>query len=67
MNAITETPALPRLLSIREVAIAAGVAELTILREIKRGNLAVIRIGRRTLVHPDDLARFIDCCREEAA
>lgn len=65
MNAIPDAPALPRLRSIREIAEAAGVSELTILREIKRGNLAVIRIGRRTLIHPDDWRAYLDrrCAR----
>lgn len=60
-------PAPERLLSLRDVQRRLGVSKPTVLRSVQEGRLVVIRIGRRTLVHPDDLARFIDCCREEAA
>ncbi len=59
-------PAPEKLLSLRDVQRRLGVSKPTVLRSVRAGRLVVVRIGRRTLVHPDDLERFIDSCREAA-
>jgi excisionase family DNA binding protein len=47
------------LLNITEVAKELGVSTFTVRAEIYRRRLAVVRVGRRVLVHPKDLAAFI--------
>jgi len=53
----------PKLLSIADVSRALGVAEITVARLIRSGELARIKIGQRTLVHPADVIAFVDARR----
>jgi excisionase family DNA binding protein len=48
-----------RLLSLREVRQLLGVSKMTVHRLVAGGGLAVVRIGTRTLVEPDDLRALI--------
>jgi len=49
----------PMLFSQRQTAEALAVSEKTVRRLVARGELAVIRVGRRVLITRDELARFI--------
>ena len=68
MNANTPpVPAVPRLaLSVPEAAQAIGVSEREVWRLIARGELPVVRIGRRTLVHVAALDSFLTACGTRA-
>jgi excisionase family DNA binding protein len=46
------------LLRIEAAAILLGIGRTTMYDLIGRGRIPVVRIGRRTLVHRDDLERF---------
>jgi len=48
------------LLSINDVIAEIGVCRTTVFRLFKDGSLKTIKIGRRTLVRPDDLRSFIE-------
>ncbi len=56
-----------KLIPLRDVQHRLGISKRGVTRLVRRQEIAVVRIGRRTLVHPDDLARFIDRCRRDAA
>lgn len=47
------------MLSVPIVAAIAGVSPRTIRRHVASGDLVVRRIGRRVVVHPDDLAHWL--------
>jgi excisionase family DNA binding protein len=47
--------------SVKEAATLIGVSGRTISREIQRGRLAVVRVGRRVLIPADALAAFAGC------
>jgi excisionase family DNA binding protein len=49
----------PLALSIREACAAANVGRTTLYAAIKDGNLAARKIGRRSIVLTDDLARWL--------
>jgi len=51
--------AIPRLLALREVAEYCRVSPHTIRSWVKKGRLKPLRICRRLLFHPDEVARFI--------
>lgn len=51
--------ALPRLLSLKEVCAVLRISAKTLQRRIDAGELVVVRDGRRVLVTPRDLARYI--------
>ncbi len=55
------------LIPLRDVQRRLGLSKRTVLELVRQRRLAVVRIGRRTLVHPEDLERFIASCRQEAA
>ncbi len=57
----------PKLLSIADVSRALGVAEITVARLIRSGELARIKIGQRTLVHPADVIAFVDARRAKSS
>lgn len=54
------------LLDIPKVAETLGVSVYLARQEIYRKRLACIRVGRRTLVHPDDLEAYIQARRSPA-
>ncbi len=45
--------------NLRTLAEALDVAPVTLHREIDRGNLHATRIGRRIIVLPDEVARYL--------
>ena len=45
--------------SVREAATALGVSSRTIVREIQRGHLSAIRIGKRVLIAQSELERLL--------
>ena len=47
-----------RLLDLKACAEYLGVEATTVRRRIKAGELVASPIGRRILVHPDDLAAY---------
>ena len=51
--------ALQRLLTLKEVCAILRVSAKTLQRRIEAGELVVVRDGRRVLVTPRDLARYI--------
>ncbi len=48
------------LFTIEEVVIETGICRTNIYAHMKAGNLKAIKVGRRTLIRPDDLRAFID-------
>ena len=52
-----------RLLTVPQVATRLQVSERQIRRLVKRGELRALRIGRRVLIDPRDLADFLERCR----
>lgn len=46
--------------SVRVAAEQCGLSERTIHTEIKKGNLKVMRVGRRILVSPKTLQDFLN-------
>lgn len=54
-----ETPA-ARLLSLREVATALHVSQLTVYRLLDRRELRAFRVARRLRFHPQDIRAFLE-------
>lgn len=51
-----------KLLTVREVAMRLSVSEKTVRREIKSGNLAVLRLGparRRIAIAESEVTRYL--------
>jgi excisionase family DNA binding protein len=44
--------------SVDAVARRWGVSRFTVIREIERGKVRSVRIGRRRMIHVDELARI---------
>ena len=63
MNKKTKKEALPRLLTLEEVAGVLNVSPKTLRRRIDAGQQPVIRDGRIVRVHPADLQRYISARR----
>ena len=63
MNKKTKKEALPRLLTLEEVAGVLNVSPKTLRRRIDASRLPVIRDGRIVRVHPADLQRYISARR----
>jgi len=55
----TETQMLPIALSIKETAKALGLGRSSIYALLKGGRLTAIKVGRRTLVTTNSIARLI--------
>lgn len=53
------------LLRVEAAAILLGVGRTMMYELIGQGHIPVVRIGRRTLVHRDDLERFAREMREQ--
>lgn len=49
-----------RLLTVREVAEAIRVSNMTVYRLIKAGDLNAIRVGRNFRIRESDVDRFLD-------
>ncbi len=47
------------LLSMQEAAGELGISRVGVERLIRRGDLPVVRIGRRILIEPETLAAFV--------
>ena len=47
------------LLTVTQVARLVGVSRITVYREIKRGRLKTCRAGRRIMVTPEQLKRWL--------
>ena len=54
------------LLSVEAVASALGISRVGVARLIRRGELPVVRIGRRVLVQHEDLDAFVAARRQRA-
>jgi len=54
------------LLDIPKVAELLGVSVFTVRAEIYRQRLSCIRVGRRILIHPDDLDAYLKARRTPA-
>jgi excisionase family DNA binding protein len=52
--------------SIREAARSLGISRTKMYDLIGRGEIAVIKVGTRTLIPHDELAAFIDRLRTAA-
>lgn len=53
------TPAVPQLLTLLEVARALRVSPHTVRMWVRKEKLRPVRICRRLLFHPDEIARFL--------
>jgi excisionase family DNA binding protein len=49
-----------RLLTVREVADAMRVSNMTVYRLIRAGDLKAIRVGRNFRIRESDVDRFLD-------
>ena len=56
---------LERLLKIDEVASVIGRAHWTLRRDIKRGTLRCVRIGRRIMIEPSEIRRLVEEARKQ--
>jgi len=54
------TDALPKLLTLEEVALLLSVSPHTVRAWIRQAKIRPVRICRRLLFHPDEIARFIE-------
>jgi excisionase family DNA binding protein len=52
-----------KLVSIAQVAEKLGLCRRTVERLAARGDLAMVRIGRRRLVEEQEIARFIEALK----
>lgn len=53
-------------LTLADAVEIVPVAQITLRRAIKRGDLTAYRIGGKLLIRPDDLDRWIQAHREPA-
>ena len=51
------------LLSVTEAMKRLNVSKASFYRAVNRGDLTIIKLGGRTLVHPDDLNSIINASR----
>jgi hypothetical protein len=58
-----EPPSIPRLLPLRTVAELLCISPHTVRAFVKRGKLHPVKICRRLLFHPSEIARFIAECQ----
>jgi excisionase family DNA binding protein len=56
-----------KLLNVSEAAGRLGISPLTLRSWLRQGRLGYHRLGRRILLSPDDVERFIDQSRVEPA
>ncbi len=55
----------PVLLSVADVVERTGLGRSTLLREMYTGRLRSVKVGTRRLVHPTDLADWVNRLREQ--
>ena len=67
MRARTRVPLTPIAYSVPDAALVLGLGEPTIWKAISTGELAAVKIGKRTLVKADDLDAFLDRHRQDPA
>jgi len=61
-------PEIPQLLTLAAVAKLLCVSPHTVRAWVKRGRLRPVRLCRRLLFHPDEIARFVsENCPAEAS
>jgi len=53
-------------ISMQVAADQLGVSFATVYRLVRAGHIRSMRVGRRRLIHEDDLQRFIDQARAAA-
>jgi excisionase family DNA binding protein len=58
-SSITEVRVAPQALSIAAVAEALNVSQPFVRLEIARGKIRVCRLGRRVLITPNELRRYL--------
>ncbi len=63
MQPLAQPNALPRLLTVAEVAALMRVSTMTVYRLIKAGDLAAIRVGKSYRIKEDDVDAFIAATR----
>ena len=66
MKPLAQPNALPRLLTVAEVASLMRVSTMTVYRLIKAGDLAAIRVGKSYRIKEDDVDAFIAARYTEA-
>jgi excisionase family DNA binding protein len=54
------------LVGIKDAAASLGLSHWTLRAWIREGRLAAVRMGRRVLIEPSELARLIEQARIEA-
>jgi excisionase family DNA binding protein len=50
----------PQLVTVAEAAEALRISDRTVFRWVERGELPVVRLGRRVLLREQDLAAYVD-------
>lgn len=54
-------------LTVDEVVAATGIGRTKVFALMKSGDLKSVKIGRRTLIKPDDLKLFASACASRHA
>jgi len=54
---------IPNLLTLTAVATALAVSPHTVRSWVRKGKLRPLRVCRKLLFHPDEVARFLDEAR----
>jgi excisionase family DNA binding protein len=54
------------LISVEKAAEVLGISPMTVRLYVRKGKLNPVRIGRRVLLEPGELERFIAAARSEA-
>jgi excisionase family DNA binding protein len=52
-----------KLLSVEEAATKLGISPLTMRAWLRQRRLPFVRLGRRVLLHPEDIENFVDTNR----
>lgn len=58
------TPALPKLLTVRELAQVLGIHEKTVYDWVAKGQLPCVRLGNRLRFLPSDVSRWLQARKE---
>lgn len=53
-------------IGLKEASETLGISHWTLRRYIREGKIRVVRIGRRVLLEPAELARLVNCGRGAA-
>jgi excisionase family DNA binding protein len=57
----------PLVIDVHEAARLTSLSPHTIRAYIRQGKLPAVHIGRRVLIEPSALRRFVNSCRPEAS